>query len=560
MVATQRLSARGFLLDLLAFTLVLIAPWVVLLCYHGYALFTPEVLLIAAAVVAVAVVLALVSGVRGALVRTVLLALVLTLFIDLHVTRPLSSLLVALAFLGVAAALGALLWLLREHAAAIVSVIFVTLIALTLLTANPSSQRVTNQSVAGTTRASDAPLLIHIILDEHIGVEGLPPEIGAARALRGELIEFYTSRGFRLFGGAYSEYANTFNAVANLLNFADREVNHSFLKPGTDGREWDLNDSAYFSMLQQRGYQLHVYQSTYVDLCHANGVRPASCLTYPVASLGSFQQLPLRAYEKARFIVAALLPRSRTLQLLNRAYERIVRQPLARHGVNVPSWWLEPPSFGALQVPAVVQQLTGDILAHPRGHAFFAHLMVPHYPYVFDEHCELRPRAADWLTNHIAPTYSLVYNTAESRALKYERYSAQVRCVLSMLDNLLDTLDGRGLLADATIVVNGDHGSRIAEHFPTGITLAAGVLTDTDYEDTFSTLYAIKAPGVQAAYEERPASLVDLLDHHLGGEPFSERSSCRVFLIAGDASGVLRKVEPRFCASEADSTSSGDRD
>ena len=150
-----------------------------------------------------------------------------------------------------------MLWLLREHAAAIVSVIFVTLIALTLLTANPSSQRVTNQSVAAATRASDAPLLIHIILDEHIGVEGLPPEIGAARALRGELIEFYTSRGFRLFGGAYSEYANTFNAVANLLNFADREVNHSFVKPGTDGREWDLNESAYFSMLQQRGYQLH---------------------------------------------------------------------------------------------------------------------------------------------------------------------------------------------------------------------------------------------------------------------------------------------------------------
>ena len=49
------------------------------------------------------------------------------------------------------------------------------------------------------------------------------------------------------------------------------------------------------------------------------------------------------------------------------------------------------------------------------------------------------------------------------------------------------------------------------------------MLTDTDYKDTFSTLYAIKAPGVQPAYEERPASLVDLLDHHLGGEPFSEQ-------------------------------------
>ncbi len=547
------MTAAGsrFLLDLLAFALVLLAPWFVLLGYHGYSLFAPEVLMIATAAVAIAALLALVSRLLGLLVRTVLLAVLLTLFVDLHVTVPLSSLLIALSFLGVAGAFGVLLWLLREHAPAIVSAIFVTLIAFTLLTADSSSQRITNQPGSAAARASNAPLLIHLVLDEHIGVEGLPPEIDAARQLRGELIEFYTSRGFRLFGGAYSQYANTFNAIANLLNFAERGVNHSFLKPGSAGRTWDLSDSAYFSMLQQRGYQLHLYQSSYMDLCDAKGVRSWSCLTYPVASLGSVEDLPLRADEKARFIVVALLARSRTLLVLSKAYERLVRQPLGRRGLHVPSWWVEAPSFGPLPVPAVVEQLTRDILAHPRGHAFFAHLMVPHYPYVFDERCELRPRAADWLTNHIAPTDAPVYNTADSRALKYQRYTEQVRCVLSMLDDLLDTLDSRGLLAEATIVVNGDHGSRIAEHFPSGMTLGSGLLTETDYRDTFSTLYAIKAPDVQPGYVQRPAPVVNLLDHYLGGEPLSEQSSCRVFLIAGDAGGVLTEIEPRFCAREA---------
>lgn len=549
----QRLSMRRFLLDWLAFALVLTAPWVVLLSYHGYAFFTPEVLLIAAVAVAIAAILAVASGLMGALLRTLLLALLLTLFIDLHATVPrLSPTWVALTFLGTAGALVALLWLLREHASAIVSVIFITLIVFTLLTADPSSQRITDQAGPVAARASsNAPLFIHLILDEHIGVEGLPPEIDSAQQLRGELIEFYTSRGFRLYGGAYSQYANTFNAVANLLNFAERGVSHAFLRPGTAGRAWDLNESAYFRLLQQRGYQLHLYQSTYMDLCHANGVRPWNCLTYPVASLGSIQDVPLRASEKTRFIVAALLSRSRSLRLLNRAYEHVVREPLARRGVDVPEWRLEPPSFGALPIPAVLEQLTGDILAHPRGHAFFAHLMVPHYPYVFDERCELRPRAADWLTNHIAPSDSLVYNTPESRALKYERYTDQVRCVLSMLDDLLDTLDSRGLLEDATIVVNGDHGSRIPAHFPSGITLAGGVLTEVDYRDTFSTLYAIKAPGVQPGYVQRPVPVVNLLDHYLGGEPLSEQSSCRVFLIAEGASSVLTKIEPRFCARQA---------
>jgi hypothetical protein len=186
--------------------------------------------------------------------------------------------------------------------------------------------------------------------------------------------------------------------------------------------------------------------------------------------------------------------------------------------------------------------------------------MVPHYPYVFDDRCELRPRAADWLTNHIAPSDSLVYNTVDSRALRYQRYTDQVRCVLSMLDDLLVTLDSRGLLQEATIIVNGDHGSRIAEHFPSGITLAGGVLTETDYRDTFSTLYAIKSPGVQPGYVQRPALVVNLLEHYLDGEPLSEQSSCRVFLIAGDASSVLTKVEPRFCAREKNAALEGSQD
>jgi hypothetical protein len=86
------------------------------------------------------------------------------------------------------------------------------------------------------------------------------------------------------------------------------------------------------------------------------------------------------------------------------------------------------------------------------------------------------------------------------------------------------------------------------------------LLTETDYRDTFSTLYAIKAPGVQPGYVQGPAPVVGLLDHHLGGEPLSEQSSCRVFLIAGDAGGVLTEIEPRFCAREANGASEGSHD
>ena len=93
--------------------------------------------------------------------------------------------------------------------------------------------------------------------------------------------------------------------------------------------------------------------------------------------------------------------------------------------------------------------------------------------------------------------------------------------MLTLIDGLLDDLDSRGLLEDATIVVNGDHGSRIPVHFPSGRTLATRRADDSDLSDTFSTLYAINAPGVPPGYDQAPLSLVELLNHHLGGEPLS---------------------------------------
>lgn len=557
--SARGLHPRPFLLDLLALTLILVSPLVVLLNYHGYRYLAPEVLLLSALAFGAAAVLALLIGLTGQLTRTVLFALLLALFIDVQSgLQPQSSVQITLLFAALVAALSALLWLLRGHASSIVSVIFATLIALTLLTAKSGSHSITSERGPANTRSGDTPLLIHLILDEHIGVEGLPLEISGARQLRSDLIDFYTSRGFRLFGGAYSEYANTYNAIANLVNFTSRDVGHPYLVHSASEREWNLKEAAYFQQLQRRGYQLHVYQSSYMDLCHADGVDPQDCVTYPVTSIATIQGMKLRPSEKARFIFNALLTRSRALRLLNKTYERRVRATFARVGWQLPIWPWEPPSFGPLRVPEVFERLIGDIAANPQGHAFFAHLILPHYPYVFDRQCALRPQTADWLLNRAGSPDALTYNTADSRARRYERYFDQVRCVLTLLDQLVSTLDSRGLLDDATIIVNGDHGSRIPAHFPSGTTLASGVVVEADYVDTFSTLYAARAPGAPPAYVADPASIVKLLRHHLRGEPLGQEVSCKVFLTAAKAGRALVAVEPKFCARGAVATFSGE--
>ncbi|MGH8186557.1 MAG: hypothetical protein ACREUC_08335, partial [Steroidobacteraceae bacterium] len=145
---------RMFALDLLAFSLVLIAPLVVLLDYHRYAYLTPEVMMLMAALVAGAAVLAAVTSMAAPLARTFLLAGLLTLFIDMHLHVPrLSSTALAISFIACFAVVGGLLWILREHATKIVSVVFVTLIGLTLLTDVSGTGAMRQESVAAATRS-----------------------------------------------------------------------------------------------------------------------------------------------------------------------------------------------------------------------------------------------------------------------------------------------------------------------------------------------------------------------------------------------------------------------
>ena len=142
----RRLQLRSFLLDLGALALIVLAPFVVLLSFHGYRYFTPEVLLIMVSALGLAALLALLIGFAGQLVRAVVLAAAIALFIEMHVALPpSSSLILALAFLGAIAALAALLWVLREHATAILCVIFVTLIALTLIRGNSAAHRIVSE-------------------------------------------------------------------------------------------------------------------------------------------------------------------------------------------------------------------------------------------------------------------------------------------------------------------------------------------------------------------------------------------------------------------------------
>src|SRR5690606_32079985 len=195
------------------------------------------------------------------------------------------------------------------------------------------------------------------------------------------------------------------------------------------------------------------------------GLRPAKCVTYPVTSLRPMHEVDVPVLQKTLFLLNATIHQSRTIAFAHKVYERTVRKRLAARGLPLPEWrWYEPP-VGPLLVPEVLERLRADIMAGARGRAFIAHLMLPHYPYAFDRNCTPRQRVSDWRNHRVRLPDLRIYNTAESRSRHYALYLEQTRCLTKLLDELFTQLDSRGSLADALVVVHGDHGARIPLRF-----------------------------------------------------------------------------------------------
>ena len=73
-----------------------------------------------------------------------------------------------------------------------------------------------------------------------------------------------------------------------------------------------------------------------------------------------------------------------------------------------------------------------------------------------------------------------------------------------------------GAFEDATIVVHGDHGSRIARVAP--LTTAPQPLSDEDLADMYSVLLAVRSPSLSPGYRQDLVSLQALFrEMFLGG-------------------------------------------
>lgn len=535
--------SRRSLYDFWACALIVLFHFANYVTYTEYDRIYPDVLIVAGGLCILAAFLTVLLRVPSRFFRAAIFSVLITFVVgdalfEFGTKDDISLRLIALSMTLVVAL--ATIFFLREHATLVLMGGFLAMLVATvgigLQTAGPLEPA--KPSPQQSTSTAGLPIVVHIILDEHVGLAGMhagvPGDATAAESTR----RFYTKAGFRLFGGAYSEFFRTETSLAGALNFDSTAQADRFLTRKHYG--FSLNKNAYLKTYADKGYRIRVYQSDYLDLCRSAGVEVQTCATYRPDFLAASAIAELPVLERVRLVFGMYYSSVAVIKIAKLAGQQFGLWAESK-GVNLPTLKLWHGRVGPIAVAPTFERLIKDVSDVRAGTVFFAHFLMPHYPYVYDSKCAVRTPVATWRLRQNGKSG----NTPDSRRQSYAQYFDQIQCVQKRLGNLFSAMKQAGTFDRATIVIHGDHGARIGLSDPDGDTVSR--LTPADYVDAYSTLFAIKSPDVRVGVDLRMLPLSALMSYavkRLEGR-LSEPPVPKVFIGARNA--VVTPVPlPRF--------------
>lgn len=446
-----------------------------------------------------------------------------TLFIDitLHTIANFSNYLFVAVFPG---AFGCFMkWRKTCHLIAItvVGVILVGTVGWGILKPNEPEFHASAKSVH--TTDPTLPRIIHLILDEHIGVEGLPTGIDAGQQLKGRILQFYNKYNFTVYGNAFSHYFYTKDSIPNALNFSAEAGSASFVEGNRAPYKLISND--YFNVLSQKSYRLHILGAGWIDYCADKKSVLETCSNYDGPALGSaLSRLDFTVSDQVRIILGEYLSQSSLYQEIRKRYQSLWSQ-LGSRGVSLPRWnWDDTRIYPyPANTMAIIPDLWKGILTMSDGDFLFAHLLLPHFSYIYKNDCSTHQSVQVFMNRNVALGGRFVpegsENTPQSREERYRLYFQQVQCLYVRLDELFQQMQTAGIFENSIIILHGDHGARIGIHDPYNEDLA--LLSREDYVDAFSTLFAVKFPRRVGGYNASIEPLEELLAATIGVPPKS---------------------------------------
>jgi hypothetical protein len=505
--------------------------------HNQYPVFRPEIGLIAGGLLCLSAAMAFFYVEQRQWGRSFLEGLLALLFVDLNTASlPLA--------VGTGATVALLSWWRRMSVLPALAVIGAVVIAGKTMGLGGAPAWLKDEKAArprASAPATHRPAIIHIILDEQLGIEGLRREGPQGRQLAEELQAFYQRNGFALYGGAYSEHMHTVNAIPAVLNYGERLG----AEATTNGVR--VGPTEYFRTILDRGYAARILQSDFADYC--TGGNFDECITYDASSLHPTLPLPLSTAERARLIMLKFVALSGLINRLAVPWNAAAAQP-GTLGWNVPAF--DPGNDGRSSSVGSLSAFD-EFIARLRkvrpGTIYFAHLLLPHYPYVLRADCSYLP----W------QSWKLRYGT-ETLQERRNAYYAQVRCAERKVSDALRALAQSPAGGQSIVIIHGDHGSRLTTIDPVAATV--GSFSDADMVATFSTLFAIRTPSSPASYSTERLPVARLLKEFAASD-FRQPPSIRtmsnpsVYLDDADWRPVRRVPLPRSWLDGGESPKSG---
>lgn len=498
-------NRQQFIINFLFYLLLMVAPFIYYIEYSAYGFFHMEVAMIFGLLVVTALALTLVEVWWAWFGRIFISTLVITIafsFLPGFKTNIMVLIVYITALL--------LNLLLDKHIRSIFILMTLTFIVSIFLFPMPhqGTKYVEHHFEVKQPLNNSLPPVIHLMLDEHAGIEGIPVDIAEGKKLRLDLEKIYNANGFHVYGAAYSHYMQTFNSVSNLVNFSSSPISHYYFFNNSS----KLKQNTYFKLMAEKGYRIRVYQfNSMIDYCQTHQYPIESCYDYPAANLNSILGLGISTKDRFLFMLKSYLLWSQAYVMLMLEYQTYIYQPLYEMGMNPPSWSWYQARTSALYVPEIFQQIAHDVKQHPKGTFFYAHILGPHNPFVYAANCQLIKNPMKW---QISVGLDPIPNTPETRRERYTLYENQVRCVTMQVQLLIDDLKQAGIYKQAIIIVNGDHGARITEHLP--LETAKDQFTLQSYRDCFNAFFAVKMPGLSPVTSFKPITIQQILANVVG--------------------------------------------
>ena len=194
--------------------------------------------------------------------------------------------------------------------------------------------------------------------------------------------------------------------------------------------------------------------------------------------------------------------------------------------------------FDAYAFPRWFDRFEADVVSSPRGRAYFVHLIMPHAPYILDDACR-DTGASGEAYYQLHELHGLTPPALDAKRVEgYRHYLPQYRCLAGRLDRVIARLDSLPAFAGATIVLHGDHGSRISAG------RYAEDVSDRDIIDNYSAFFAIRRPGVDAGIDERSASVQGLIAEFFGAEDEAAAAEATVAIDSRTSGTVVVRPMP----------------